>query len=387
MASVDVGFPRIDPVGPDGPAQPAAVEVIAAHIAPFAAQTDRTGVRRDTFDTLAAAGLHGSPQPLPAAQREITELLAGADASTWFCWAQHRGPVEALQQASEPAGAQTVVQHRLLADAASGRLLCGVAFAHLRRSGPPNPVARRVRGGWVVDGTLDWVTSWDIADWFLLMVQDADHARVVSAILPAGRGQVAGVIPGLIPGERLDLLAMSGTHTRPVRLDGVRIHDQDVLSVEDLDQWRARDEQRTAQVNPAIFGIARGALADLDLLAERRSSARLRRACDHLVEDVRDCRRQAYALADSPSWPGSQAADLADVPERLRLRARALQLAQRATTTLIVAQSGSATLRGCAAERRAREALFMHVQAQTSAAADAYLEATLPSWESIIASR
>lgn len=378
---VDVGFPRIDPVGPDGPALAAAVDVIATHVAPRAAEADLGGVRRETLDALAAAGLHGAPQPSPSAQRELAELLAGSDASTWFCWAQHLTPAQALQQASQPGGAHAAVQHRLLADATSGRLLCGVAFAHLRRPGPANPVAKRVRNGWVVDGTLDWVTSWDIADWFLLMVQDADSAQVVSAILPAGRGQVTGVLPGLVPGERLDLLAMSGTHTRPVRLDGVRIHDQDVLRVEDLERWRAQDQERTAQANPAVFGIARGALADLDLLADRRSSEQLRHACDSLVEEVRECRRQAYALADAGPGMG------ADATDRLRIRAQALRLAQQATTAVIVAQSGSATVRGCAAERRAREALFMHVQAQTGAAASAYLDVTLPDRARISVSR
>lgn len=374
---VDVGFPLLDPVGPDGPALAAAAEVIAAHVAPLAAEADRAGVQRTTLDALARAGLHGRPQPSAPAQRELTELLAGADASTWFCWAQHLTPVQALQQASSPGGAHVGVQHRLLADATSGRLLCGVAFAHLRRPGPPNPVARRIRGGWVVDGTLDWVTSWDIADWFMLMVQDADSAQIVSAILPAGRGQVTGAVAGLAPGEPLGLLAMSGTHTRPVRLDGVRIHDQDVLSVEDAEHWRARDQERTVQANPAVFGIARGALADLHLLAERHSSAQLRHLCDSLVEEVRDCRRRAYDLADT----GAEAA------ESLRVRAQALRLAQQVTTAVIVSQSGSATVRGSAAERRAREALFMHVQAQTSAAASAYLDLALQSIESVTASR
>lgn len=363
------GFPVVDPVGPDGQGLPRAVDLIAGAIAPFAADADQHGVRREAIDALAAAGLHGAlPEPA-SAQRELTELLAGADASTWFCWTQHQSPLRALVQASEVG-----IQHRLLRDARSGRLLCGVAFAHLRRPGPPNPVARWTSGGWVVDGTLDWVTSWDIADWFLLMARIDSTDEVIAAMLPAGRGLVEGAVRGLIPGPPLRLLAMSGTHTRPIRLDGVRLHEQDVLHIEPLEHWRQQDARKAASANPATFGIARGALADLHLFLQRRPDPELAEWQAELVAQVREVRQAAYALADEPV-----AVDPRIEQEHLRarrhLRARSLQLAQQATTAVVVAQSGGSMATGSSAERRAREALFMHVQAQTVEAGHAYARA------------
>ena len=63
------------------------------------------------------------------------------------------------------------LQDRWLEGLRSGSYLGAVAFAHLRRLGPPNPVAERVHGGWSITGKLDWVTSWDIADVMLVMVR------------------------------------------------------------------------------------------------------------------------------------------------------------------------------------------------------------------------
>lgn len=365
LVDVEPRFPRFDPIGPDGPALTLAVELIADEIEPRAGDADLHGVQRSTIDSLARAGFHGSPLPSAAAQRELAELLAGSDASTWFCWIQHQSPLRALTSEAVSRGSGAV-EHRLLHDMQSGRLLSGVAFAHLRRPGPQNPSARRIPSGWIVDGSLDWVTSWDIADWFLLMVADVDSRQVISAFLPAGRGQVADVVGGLIPGAPLQLLAMSGTHTRPIQLHRVFIHDEDVVAITDLDQWRAHDAIKTADANPATFGLIRGAVAELTAVAEQRSDQQLGDIASGLVEAARECRRHAYAWIDASTVEG--------VPERLALRARSLSLAQQATTAVLAARAGMAMIRGTTAERRAREALFMLVQAQTRASREAFLD-------------
>jgi alkylation response protein AidB-like acyl-CoA dehydrogenase len=95
----------------------------------------------------------------------------------------------------------------LLDDLASGERLAGVAFAHVRRPGPPNPTAMRVDGGWLINGTLDWVTSWDIADVVLVMV--ATESSYLSFFLNGG--EVPSTRPGVEVGEPLQLLAMGGT--------------------------------------------------------------------------------------------------------------------------------------------------------------------------------
>lgn len=351
-------FPLRDPVGPAlSGIDTAALELISDVVAPHAAEADLSGVRRSTIDALAAAGLLGNPLTPDAAQREVAELLAGSDASTWFCWVQHFTPLRILETA-QPS-------HALLAGLKSGKSLAAVAFAHVRRPGPPNPVATRVEGGWRLDGTLDWVTSWDIADTVMVMAQGsgADAGSLVCCYLPAGRA--AQQLPGMQAGPPLDLLAMGGTHTRPVRLSGVQVPGELVGAVLDRAEWLNEDARTSAGVNPAVFGIARGALAELDALGEQRSDDAMAATADALVDECRSLRRLSYEAVDDPDMP---------IAEQLALRAKALDFLMRATTAVVVARAGAAMRSGQSAERRAREALFMQVQAQTAASRRASLE-------------
>lgn len=333
----------MDVIGPDSVAMPGAEVLVREVIAPLAEQIDGTGVPRSSIDALAGAGLLGTPLP-PAEQREVGEVIAMADASTWFCWVQHQS---ALRAADEAAPA---LRERWFADLSSGAALGAVAFAHVRRPGPPNPVARRVDGGWRVAGTLDWVTSWDIADVCMVMVADADLGDFVRFLLPIE----AMPLPGMVIGDPLRLLAMSGTHTRPITLDDVLVPDALVADVIDADEWRRTDAVRTKDANPAIFGLVRGAVAELAALDQPAA----RPLVDALVEECRDVRRRAYALADI--------ADASNGDARLALRAHALDLAVRATTAVVIARSGAAMRSGTSAERRVREAMFLQVQAQTA---------------------
>jgi hypothetical protein len=116
----------LDIAGPDGLALAGAHEPLLSAIAAAAANTDRHGVPRRWFDAMAAAGLLGSPLTPPA------------------------------------------LQDRWLEPVACGQALAGVAFAHLRRAGAPNPL----------DGRLDWITSWDIADLVLLCLRCVDGTEL-----------------------------------------------------------------------------------------------------------------------------------------------------------------------------------------------------------------
>ena len=356
----------MDPVGANTRELVEAGRLIDQVIAPAAERVDADGVQRSTLDALAAAGLLGTALP-PPDQRELAELIAAADASTWFCWVQHQTPLRSLEDArpSTETPAVEALRDELLPGLREGRLLAGVAFAHLRRPGPPNPTARRVPGGWLLNGTLDWVTSWDIADVLLIMAQatgdDAD--RIIYCYLPAGR---SGVTIGLKAGEPLRLLAMSGTHTRPIALHEVFVPTGRIAAVLDRGTWIAADAARAVDANPAAFGIARGAIAELHAIAEQCSDAGMQQLVDALVDECRGVRAEAYDLADDDDAA-------ARVDRRLALRASSLDLCTRATTAVVVARAGAAMLSGHSAERRLREAMFLLVQAQTRPSRDASL--------------
>lgn len=338
---------------------PTAERVIAEHIAPFAEEVDRLGVRRSAIDALAAVGLLGAGLE-PEERREVAELIARDDASTWFCWVQHQSPMTLIAE-----GAPSPAAERWSAGLASGAMLAGVAFAHVRRPGDPNPIAQRVEGGWSITGELDWVTSWDIADVVVLQVHDAQAEQYVCFALPAGLA-TEPLPTGLRIGEPLELLAMSGTHTRPMRFTDCVLPDALVCATLSKADWHAMDEDRTVDASPAAFGVIRGALADLASAGYGRRNEQVIDTVGALAEEAVLLRERAYGLADLPDRQAHRA-------ERLHVRARVLDLCVRATTAAVAARAGSAMLRGVPTERRVREAMFLQVQAQTASTREAQL--------------
>ena len=327
---------------------------VLAAIAASAERTDVEGVHRSQLDGLALAGLlgawappelggGGAPDPVV---RELIEGLAAASGAVWFVAAQHRSPAEvALRSPNEE------VRGRWALPLASGRALGAVALAHLRRPGSPAVVAVPDGSGWRVSGRLDWVTSWGLADALLLMAE-TEGGDVVQALVPAVER------PGLAVTGRLPLVAMGATATVGMRLEAMWVGANEVARVLPKAEWAARDAERTANASPASFGLARVAADRLAATAERRGSAGAADLAAELSERVVAVRRQAYTLVDDVP-PAEQ------VPERVRLRAEALDLAHRAAVAVVAAEGGRSMILDSPAQRWAREALFQLVQAQT----------------------
>ena len=322
--------------------------VAARVLAPRAAAVDASSVSRSALDALVPTGLFaaGLDDALAPALREATETLAGADAATWFVTAQHHLVARYVTRARTP------VASRLGPDLSAGRLIGGQGFSQLRRPGPPTLRATRRTGGWRFDGTVPWYTGWGLNDVCLLAGRTGgDPDEAVFAVVPATAGS------GLTASEPLSLLAMSATRTVSLRVDGLQVCDDDVVRVLPLARWAAADARRTPNASPALFGVARAALADLAEVAARQPV--LGDAVARFGERLSHTRSAAYALLDRA--PGDEA-----LPERLELRAAATLLALDVTAAAVAAHAGAAMTGGHPAGRRAREALFLTVQAQTA---------------------
>jgi alkylation response protein AidB-like acyl-CoA dehydrogenase len=354
----------LDIVGPDALALGESHEPLFNAIAAAAADSDRHGVPRRSFEALAAAGLLGTALEPHTLQRELAERLFLADGSLSFCWLQHQLPLRRLLAArSTPeAPAADALRDRWLEPVATGQALAGVAFAHLRRPGEPNPAATRITGGWRLDGRLDWITSWDIADLVLLCIRCRDAAgdRVVGLLLPAGVSD-ASLPRGIELGDPLALLAMGGTHTRPMQLDGAELPDSQVLFVEEFSRWSEADAATVCRVSPVVFGCIRGAIADLHQVASLHDDGQALELVDQLARECRQLRRGAYGLIDADPEASAQLR-----PRHRELRAQALELAMRTSEAAVIAHAGAAMATGCEAGRRLREASFLLVQAQTA---------------------
>ena len=333
------------------PVVDAARRLADALLRPRAEEVEVKGVPRPYLAALAGAGLFGvtapteyggSDQPVPVV-RELVEVLSGADASTWFVWTQHHTPVRTLVR-----GTNGELRDRWLPRLAAGSALAGVAYTHLRRPGEPPVRATRVDRGWRIDGDLAWLTSWGLADVFLVGAVAGDD--VVWALLPLAKTEG-------VTAQTLDLVAMRGTFTVSAHLDGVAADDADVVLVEPLAEWRGIDAERTADVSPAVFGVTAECIRRLpDTAAE--AAARLQAELDAV-------RTEAYALQDGK---GAR-------PDRIAVRATAHGLALRASAALVAAGAGRSMLAGNPAQRLAREALFLLVQGQDAEVRAAQLTA------------
>ncbi|MEU0075454.1 acyl-CoA dehydrogenase family protein [Streptomyces sp. NPDC006332] len=321
-------------------------------LVPHAERVDREGVPASHIEEVKRSGLlgvsapreyGGAAAPVSVAHR-TAEILAGACCSTWFVQTQHHTPVQTLATSEGP------VRERLLSRLASGELLSGVAYAHLRAH-PRVPVrVARDRGGWRFDGSVPWYTGWGLNDVMLLAgVSDTDEALFA---FTEAREQ-----PGLRASEPMRLAALSASRTVSLELDGLWLPEEAVAVRMPYDRWAAADRLRTVNANPAVFGVAEAALS----LVDEETAVPLRAR-------LSEVRGRAYALA-------AHAAPDERVPERLALKTQAYEVLRTATTAAVVSVGGRSMLLTNRAQRLAREALFLLVQGQTRESRTAHLHA------------
>lgn len=312
-------------------------------LAPGAAAVDESGVRRGDLDALGRAGLLGAALAPPSVFRSVQELLAGADAATWFVQAQHHYPVRLLREA---VSAPLVAARD---DLVTGQRVAGVAFSHLRRW-PARPVeATRVDGGWRYDGLVPWYTGWGLTDVLALGGATAG-GEVVFALVDARASQA------LQPTPPMRLAAMSAASTVQLHLDGLVAPDEQCVSRTSIDQWRAADLRTTVNVNPGVLGVAQAAADRLAQLGTQRGPTDASEVAALMQSRLADVRVKAYALADDPD----------SVPaESLAVRVRAQRLCLDTTAALVAAGAGGSMALDDPAQRWAREALFLVVQGQT----------------------
>ena len=369
-----MGYPDPDPVGQHpgtaGSDIVARARGQARRLLLSAAHTDREGLTRAALDGLGQAGLLGLAAPpewggtaaSTAEWREVAETLMAADGTAWFCWSQHHALVRTLAAARVSDDLPHVgdLRRDLLPALASGAAVAAVAFSHARRSGPPALVAEPAPGGWTLHGTVGWVTAWDIAD-VVMVLAEAD-GRLLHFVLPTEP------TVGLDIGPPHRLLAMSGSHTRPLAFAGVVVPDRLLVAAIDRPMWLSIDRVLAAQPPPAAFGLARGALSSMATLSDAPEPDRLGDVLSHVADETRALREACYSAVDTYDPRGSA------LPDLVGLRARAIALAARVAAIAMAARGPAGLLSGSADERRCREAAFLSVFRQGGPSRSALLD-------------
>ena len=293
---------------------------------PTAGETDTMALLpKANLDALAEAGLYGaSTRNDPDTLHAVTEALAGACLTTTFVWLQHLGPARLL--ASDPRWGPRL---------ASGDLRSGVAFAHLRRSGPPAILATPNGDGWSLTGTAPWVTGWSrIEVVYLAAMRADDPTQIVWFVLDA-------VVSETLSVQTLDLLAVQASSTVELTLRDHRVSASRFASTEALEDWKIRDAAGLRTNGSVALGHA------------ERTIALLGNDAGQLVEQLTRCRNDLNAAPDHASVAAA--------------RAQATSLALQAATALVARNGGASIVHGQLAQRLAREAVFLLVQGQTAA--------------------
>jgi alkylation response protein AidB-like acyl-CoA dehydrogenase len=274
--------------------------------------------------------------------RHVIAAVASGCGATFFVWVQHHGVIGTLR--SSP---NTDLVDALLAPMCAGDVIAGVAFAHVRRSGPPAVRATRLDdGAWQLDGHAPWVTSWGVADWFCVAAESPD-GNLVWSMIPASDTTGLAATP-------LALAVLDATGTVALSFDQCRVPSERVVTVEDVGTWRALDRRRSAVGQTAALGVTSRAVSLLD---ERSDDADVADAADRLRREL-----DATWSRDAELVATLGDADIAVASDH---RAACLDLARRSTTALLAATGGRGMDLGHPAQRLAREADFYVIQAQT----------------------
>jgi alkylation response protein AidB-like acyl-CoA dehydrogenase len=303
---------------------------------PRALATDAAlAVPPDSLTELARAGLFGLYGPRAfgglglegAAALAVIERLASGCLTTTFVWMQHHSAVRAVSQASDS------LRDSWLGALCRGERRAGVAFAGLRRPGPPVLTGERVDGGYLLDGVAPWVTGWGSVGVVLVAARDQATAGgdIVWSLVDAGTSPTLTVEP-------LRLMVVNASATVTARFSRHFVDDDRVVGVEPFEQWRVRDEGGIRTNGSLALGVAWRAAHLL--------------GSSELTDRVHACRRRL---------------DSAGPAELPNARAEASELALATATTLVVATGGKAVLESELAQLLAREAVFLLVFGQTAA--------------------
>ncbi|GAC1517297.1 MAG: hypothetical protein NVS1B12_02010 [Acidimicrobiales bacterium] len=333
----------------DHPLVAAAQAVAAEVLAPAATAVDEMPLLpRSHLDAMAAAGLMGLTGPVDQGGsdaagpvvRLVQRIVAGACGATYFTWVQHQAPVRYLAPAPD-----SPARRRWLGALCRGAAWGGVAFAYLRRPGPPAVRASPDGEGWVLDGAAPWVTGWGLIDVLVVVAAAPDGRKVFAALSPQTDGLVAST---------LDLMVLGSTGTVRLAFEGVRVGTDELIDVWPAPRWDRLDGEAAARPNGAPFGIADAAIAGLAEKDGRRAAG--------LAAALAACTARSEALLEGPvadreQWLG----------ELTAVRDRSIDLANRAAQAWVAASGGRAMERCHPAQRLLREAAFYLVQAQTPA--------------------
>ncbi|HEV3116636.1 MAG TPA: acyl-CoA dehydrogenase family protein [Gemmataceae bacterium] len=286
------------------------------------------------------------------------EKLARACLTTCFILSQRDAACRRLRD-----GESENLRRRLLPPLAAGEAFSTVGLSQLttsRQHTGPTFTARTSADGFVLNGTIPWVTG-------------AAHAQhvVIGAVLEDGK-QILAVLPTNLPGvtvgPALDLMALEGSLTAEVRCEQVQLDREWLLAGPAERVMAASGRGGTGGLETSCLALGLSAAAIGYLEEEGKTRSELQTTAERLNSTRQNLRNEMHKLVET----GCSAEAAAG------LRARANTLALRATQAALTASKGTGFLRNHPAQRWARQAMFFLVWSCPRPAAEATLAYLAP---------
>ncbi|MGD1919225.1 MAG: acyl-CoA dehydrogenase family protein [Pleurocapsa sp.] len=275
--------------------------------------------------------------------------LARISGALTFLQTQHQSAAVMLSKSHNVS-----LQQDFLSQMATGKLLMGVGFSHLRRRGIPMVSAIETDSGYEISGEVPWITGYDFFTHFILGATLADGRELYGVLPLKNREEQQGSIS---LSEPMKLMAIASTNTVSARINHWCLNKAQVVSIKPAESIHQSSRNNILNHGWYALGCAYAGLDILLAAAQEKQLDFLQESWNSLNLEVEQCKGKAVDLATH---------DTASYSQKLQLRATAINLAQRCSQAAIIASSGAANYLGSNAARVYREALLFSVSGQTT---------------------
>jgi alkylation response protein AidB-like acyl-CoA dehydrogenase len=287
---------------------------------------------------------------LPELDYHLLQIkLARVSGALTFLQTQHQSAAVMLSKSQN-----TWWQREFLPQMATGKVLVGVGFSHLRRRGIPMVSAEATKTGYRITGEVPWITGYDFFAHFILGATLAD-GRELYAMLPL-QNQVQDQGGSITLSQPMKLMAIAATNTVSAKINRWDLDSTQVVGIKP--SGSIHQSSRRNILNHAWYAIG-CAYAGLDILlalAGEKQLDFLSQSWQSLHWEVEQFQKQAVDLTSN---------NTASYEQKLQLRGDVINLAQRCSQAAIIASSGAANYFSSSAARVYREALLFSVSGQT----------------------
>jgi alkylation response protein AidB-like acyl-CoA dehydrogenase len=330
---------------------------LLADIGAHAAELDRgEGSSRRSFEALAGTGVLDLGAPgnadgrLPEMAAVLKEISSVCMSTAFSAWA-HRMVLEYLLAAGTPYALSAVSPLR--AGKALGVTGMAAAFKDAAGCGTIELTAAPAGEGYELSGPIRWASNLYPDSVLVTTARTGTGDKLIVALPLAS--------PGITVGDRFDLLALGSTASSYLRLEDVRITEEQVLS-RDFDAF-------VTAVRPAFLVLQSALCLGLAGTSITQARAGLTGINSVFTADV-DLAGGKLALAEASLASLAAAVGTGTPPakkELLSLRLTAAELAGESAALEIRTAGGKGYASRTAPSRRYREAAFLPVQSPSEA--------------------